>query len=211
VLLIREKNRLAPENPYPAAVHDSWEALLWIKREGATLLSLDLSKSAIGGSSAGGNLTAVMCHKALVSPSSVPNFSLQLLSVPVMDNTASPSTNSAWRENEFTPALPAAKMLWYRQHYLPDESTWAEPEASPLFYKDEWERQPRALLVVGELDVLREEGVMYAEKLMKAGVKVDVKLFKGMPHPFLAMDEALQQGRDTITAMVDALKDVFGT
>lgn len=103
-------------------------------------------------------------------------------------------------------------MLWYRKHYLPDEKTWAEPEASPLLYQDEesWKKQPKALVVVGELDVLRSEGKAYAEKLRKAGVAVDLKIMKGMPHPFLAMDGALQQGRDTITFMVEKLVEAFG-
>jgi len=100
-------------------------------------------------------------------------------------------------------------MLWYRRHYLPDPKTWDEPEASPLFYKDGWEEQPKTLVVVGELDVLRTEGEKYAEKLKVAGVSVDLKIMKGMPHPFLAMDGALQQGRDTITCMVEALKEAF--
>ncbi|TVY23326.1 AB hydrolase superfamily protein [Lachnellula hyalina] len=205
--------RLAPEDPYPAAVHDSWEALLWLNAEGPAHLSLDLSRSAVGGSSAGGNLAAIMCHKALSAPSLVPKFSTQLLLVPVMDNTALPSTTLSWKENEFTPALPAEKMLWYRRHYLPDEKTWGEPEASPLLYGNgsgEWGRLPRALIVVGELDVLRSEGEEYAAKLEENGVKADLKIMKGMPHPFLAMDGALQQGKDAITFMVEALKDAFG-
>jgi len=204
--------RLAPENPYPAAVHDSWEALLWLNTTGAAHLSLDLSLSAVGGSSAGGNLAAIMCHKALSTPSLVPRFLTQLLIVPVMDNTALPKNTASWKENEFTPALPAAKMMWYRHHYLPDEKTWGEPEASPLLYgneKGEWSRLPKALVVVGELDVLRSEGEAYAEKLERNGVKADLKVMKGMPHPFLAMDGALKQGADTITFMVEALKAVF--
>lgn len=100
-------------------------------------------------------------------------------------------------------------MLWYRNHYLPDEKTWGEPEASPLLYEDGWEAQPKALVVVGELDVLRTEGELYAEKLRGAGVEVDLRIMKGMPHPFLAMDGALQQGRDTITAMVEKLVEAF--
>jgi len=150
-----------------------------------------------------------MLHKSLSAPSLVPKFKLQLLNVPVTDNTASPHTNLSWRENEFSPALPAKKMLWFRRHYLPVEGTWGEEEASPLLYVDGWERMPRALVVVGELDVLRSEGEAYAEKLRDAGVEVDLKVMKGMPHPFLAMDGVLQQGRGTITFMVEALKEVF--
>jgi triacylglycerol lipase len=204
-------SRLAPENPYPAAVHDSWEAILWLKASAAHLLSLDLSKVAIGGSSAGGNLAAIMCHKALSHPTLVPNFLVQLLMVPVMDNTALPSNNTSWAENEYVCALPAAKMLWFRHHYLPNETNRAEPEASPLFYPEGegWGKLPKALVVVGELDVLRSEGEAYAEKLRKHGVEADLKVMKRMPHPFLAMDGVLQQGKDAITYMVEALKMAF--
>jgi acetyl esterase/lipase len=204
-------SRLAPENPYPAAVHDSWEAILWLNSTAAPLLSLDLSKVAIGGSSAGGNLAAVMCHKALSHPTLVPKFLVQLLMVPVTDNTALPSNNTSWAENEYVCALPAAKMLWFRHHYLPNEKDRAEPEASPLFYSDveAWGKLPKALVVVGELDVLRSEGEAYAEKLRKHGVEADLKIMKGMPHPFLAMDGVLQQGKDAITYMVEALKMTF--
>jgi len=100
-------------------------------------------------------------------------------------------------------------MLWFRNHYLPDEKRWREPEASPLLYESGWKGQPKALVVVGELDVLRSEGEMYAEKLRGSGVDVDLRVFKGMPHPFLAMDGVLSQGRETITAMVEKLREVF--
>jgi acetyl esterase/lipase len=76
--------RLAPESPYPAAIHDSWEALLWLHSTGYKLLSLNPNKCAIGGSSAGGNLTAAMCHKAVSAPEIAPTFIVQLLIVPVM-------------------------------------------------------------------------------------------------------------------------------
>jgi acetyl esterase/lipase len=203
--------RLAPEDPYPAAVHDSWEALLWLNSTAVPLLSLDLSKVAIGGSSAGGNLAAVMCHKVLSHPTLVPNFLVQLLMVPVTDNTSLPSNNTSWAENEYVCALPAAKMLWFRHHYLPNEKDRARPEASPLFYPEGegWGKLPKALVVVGELDLLRSEGESYADKLRKHGVEADLKIMKGMPHPFLAMDEVLQQGKDAITYMVDSLKIAF--
>ncbi|KAL3421742.1 triacylglycerol lipase [Phlyctema vagabunda] len=203
--------RLAPEDPYPAAVHDCWEALLWVfDKSTVSQLVLNPGKAAVGGSSAGGNLAAIMCHKALAS-STIPRFLAQLLIVPVTDNTATGQTQASWAENEHTPALPAAKMLWYRKHYLPDVKTWGEPEASPLLYAagEAWEQQPPALVVVGELDVLRSEGEAYASKLREHGISVDLKIMKGMPHPFLAMDAALQQGRDTITFMCEALKKAF--
>ena len=201
--------RLAPEHPWPAAVHDSWEAVLWVQTLGASLLSLDLSKQAIGGSSAGGNLAAIMCHRIASQSNPSPKFLKQLLIVPVTDNTATVENSKTYKSNEYTAALPAEKMLWYRRHYLPNVSDWANPEASPLLNKSGWELQPPALIVAGELDVLREEAEQYGEKLKAAGVKVDYLKMEGMPHPFLAMDGILTKGKLTITAMCEALKEVF--
>lgn len=201
--------RLAPESPWPAAVHDSWEALLWTTSElGISRLGLNPSKLAIGGSSAGGNLAAIMCHKSASLPKPLPILT-QLLIVPVTDNTASTSTNKTYLSNKFTAALPAEKMLWYRRHYLPNEEDWANPEASPLFYTGGWEKQPKALILVGELDVLRDEGEQYGKKLEEVGVQVHLEIMKGMPHPFLAMDGTLTAGKQAITYMVEALKDAL--
>ncbi|KAK9897563.1 putative lipase [Cystobasidium minutum MCA 4210] len=202
--------RLAPENVWPAAVHDTWEALVWLKSEGAQLLKCDLSKVAIAGSSAGGNLAAIMTNKALESPELVPRFMFQLLVVPVTDNTADVSNNVSYKENENTAALPAVKMLWYRHHYLPNTSDWNNPEASPLYYPEaNFSKLPPAYIAVAELDVLRSEGEAYADKLRNAGVPVQLKVYKGMPHPFLAMDGVLSTGKKLIVDLTTALKNAF--
>jgi triacylglycerol lipase len=149
-----------------------------------------------------------MTHKALTLSPPL-RFSAQLLSVPVTDNTATVENNESYRRYENTPALPSLKMIWYRNHYLPNEADCRNPEASPLFYADDWSQLPPALVMVGELDVLRTEGEQYAEKLQKAGVAVDLQVMKGMPHPFLAMDGVLSEGKRCITLMCDALQKAF--
>ncbi|KAI1099701.1 alpha/beta hydrolase fold-domain-containing protein [Jackrogersella minutella] len=199
--------RLAPEDPFPAAVDDSWESVLWVLGQGKKILQLDITKLATGGSSAGGNLAAIMCQRAAVLGS--PRFSLQLLSVPVTDNTADTENNISWKENQHTPALPAPKMMWYRKHYLPEKSDWSHPEASPLLWEGDWSKLPRAVIVVGELDVLRHEGQQFGDKLHRAGVAADVHLMKGQPHPFIAMDGVLDAGREAITHFCDALKETM--
>ncbi|KAI8211029.1 AB hydrolase superfamily protein [Colletotrichum sp. SAR 10_86] len=204
--------RLAPEDPFPAAVDDCWESLLWATTTGASKLSLDTSRIALSGSSAGGNLTTVLCQRA-ATRSDIPKIAVQLLSVPVADNTAvvesSAPEHASWRENEFTPALPAEKMLWYRYHYLPRREDWAHPEASPLLWQGDWAKLPPASIVVGELDVLRSEGEALGKKLADAGVAVDLHVMKGQPHPFIAMDEALEDGRRAITLFVEKLVELL--
>ena len=210
-------SRLAPESPYPAAVHDSWEALLWTVTTGAKILKLDVSKIAIGGSSAGGNLAAVMTQKVLSLRQQRPSFLSQdikflkqLLIVPVTDNTASVDSNPTYKSSEHVPALPALKMLWFRNHYLPDRTTWTDTEASPLLFPAEkFSELPPAMILVGQLDVLRHEGEAYARKLRDAGVQAKVEVMPGMPHPFLAMDAVLDEGRRAITILCDTLVETF--
>ncbi|KAH6643409.1 alpha/beta hydrolase fold-domain-containing protein [Truncatella angustata] len=201
--------RLAPEDPFPAAVHDSWEAVLWTLGEGKEILNIDENKLATGGSSAGANLAAIMCQRS--ADRGGPRFLLQLLSVPVMDNTADATNNKSWKENQFSPALPAEKMLWYRRHYLPDGNDWDHPEASPLFWKGDWSKLPAACFVLGELDVLRTEGEQFGKKLEEAGVKADINVMKGQPHPFIAMDAVLEAGARAITLFCDALYNAMYT
>ncbi|KAI0006316.1 alpha/beta hydrolase fold-domain-containing protein [Xylariaceae sp. FL0662B] len=195
--------RLAPENPYPAAVDDCWESVLWVLGQGKETLQLDTTKLATGGSSAGGNLAAIMCQRSAARNG--PKFLLQLLSVPVTDNTADTHNNRSWMENEHTPALPASKMAWFRNHYLPNKSDWSHPEASPLMWKGDWSKLPYAVIVVGELDVLRDEGLQFGKRLHQAGVQADVHVMRGQPHPFIAMDGVLEAGRQAITYFCDAL------
>ena len=202
--------RLAPEHPYPAAVEDSWEAVLWTMRSGVSELDLDLSKLAMAGSSAGANLAAAITQRAVTRPEVKIDFKVQLLVVPATDNTATPANNPTWRQYEYTAALPALKMQWYRNHYLPEPDRRSEPEASPLFFAAKnFHKLPPAVVLVGEVDMLRHEGEQYAKKLEDAGVPVRLELMKGMPHPFLAMDAVLDEGQRAISILCESLVQAF--
>jgi triacylglycerol lipase len=210
-------------------VHDAWETVLWVVSGAAEAhlrpylgLSegvsgggggLDLNKLAIGGSSAGGNLAAVMTHKAIGHSIFLEKgiaFAYQILVVPVTVNTASVSTNATYAAYEHTPALPAEKMLWYRRHYLPNETDWSDKLASPLLASDEtFARLPRALVVVAGLDVLRWEGEEYARRLDGAGVQAEVVVVEGVPHPFLVMDAVLKKGRNAVSLLCERLAEAF--
>ncbi|PSS37664.1 hypothetical protein PHLCEN_2v488 [Hermanssonia centrifuga] len=182
--------RLGPEEPYPAAVEDAEEALHWVYTQGKAQLGVNVNKIAVGGSSSGGNLAAIVTHKAaLASPPIALTF--QLLVVPVVDNTASPSgvPYASWIENANTPSLVPEKMIWYRQQYSPNEADWTKWDNSPIFAPEEaFKKSPPAWIAIAELDILRDEALAYAEKLKKAGVEVETKIYKGSPHPIMAMD-----------------------
>ncbi|CAE6467807.1 unnamed protein product [Rhizoctonia solani] len=181
--------RLAPECVFPAAVDDSWTALEWIYEYGATELGINPSKIAVGGSSAGGNLSAVMTQRAAQHSPPLPII-YQVLIVPVTDNTTQedaygsslfPTHHESWVKWKNTTPLIPREMLWFRSHYLPDKSKWTHVDASPLLQKDDrvWSRLPDAWIGIAELDILRSEGEAYAQKLKEAGRNVELVVYPG--------------------------------
>ncbi|THH34092.1 hypothetical protein EUX98_g128 [Antrodiella citrinella] len=183
--------RLGPEQPYPAAVDDAWESLQWVFKHGPSEIGVNPGKIAVGGSSSGGNLAAVLTHKASQAEPPIPLI-LQLLVVPVTDNTAGADgvPYSSWRENALTPALDPGRMLWFRDNYLPNVADRSKWDNSPILAPDEWfAKAPKAWIGVAERDLLRDEGIAYGEKLRAAGVEVEIKVYKDAPHPIMAQDD----------------------
>lgn len=132
----------------------------------------------------------MLAHKAVQAEPPIP-LSLQLLVVPVVDNTADPSgvPYASWAENKNTVQLTPARMLWFRDNYLPNHADRAAWGSSPIFAPDEsFKKLPKACVMVMELDILRDEGIAYAEKMKRAGVEVEVKLYAAAPHPIISMD-----------------------
>ena len=117
----------------------------------------------------------------------------QLLVVPVVDNAASVNgPYLSWKENMNTPALTPEKMIWFKNNYSPNAGDWTKWDNSPIMAPNElFAKSPDAWIAVCELDILRDEGLAYADKLRKAGKKVDVRIYERSPHPIMAMDGEL--------------------
>jgi acetyl esterase/lipase len=114
-------------------------------------------------------------------------LTFQLLIVPVTDNTATASDR--WASNQLTPWLGPDRMNWFKDNYLPNKDDWTKWDASPIFApKELLAKTPKAWFGICEMDILADEGIAYAEKLKEAGVQADVDVFKGAPHPIMAMD-----------------------
>lgn len=134
----------------------------------------------------GGNLAGALALKAAALDPPIP-LVFQLLLVPALDNTASVETY--WSENRHAPWLTPERMLWYRRMYLPDERDWGVWEASPILApKALLNKAPPAWIAVAGADVLRDEGIAYAELLRKEGVRAQVQVYEGAPHAVPMMD-----------------------
>lgn len=199
--------RLAPENPYPDCLEDFWDVLMWADANSG-LLNTNRERVAIGGSSAGGNIAGVIAHQ--YPTSGLPPLLFQCLLVPVTDNTAGPATHLSWRENEFTPQLPAAKMLVYRDYYLSHPSLWTQPEASPIFFPDtSFAKLPPARVVSASADVLRTENELYVAKMKRNGVDAVHVVYDQVPHHVMGLCGVLERGRALIMETSTALRHVY--
>ena len=172
--------RLAPEHRFPAAVEDSRAAFRWA-REHAAELGGDPERVAIGGDSAGGNLSAVVCHLERDAGEPMPCF--QLLIYPAADMTMSMPSIRALGEGFF---LEKVGMDWFLDHYLVSDDQRTDPRASPLFLES-CEGLPPAHVVTAGFDPLRDEGEAYAQKLRDDGVTVTEQREADLVHGFVNM------------------------
>ncbi|MCV7269845.1 alpha/beta hydrolase [Mycolicibacterium doricum] len=169
--------RLAPEHPYPAAVDDAWAALTWIAEHGADL-SVNAARLAVAGDSAGGNLSAVLTHRARAHGG--PPITFQLLWYPVtMWDRSLPSVI----ENADAPILDASAIDGFSRWYAGDESD-PSPDMAPGRASD-FTGLPPAYIAVAGHDPLRDDGIRYAELLSAASVPVELHNAQTLVHGYL--------------------------
>lgn len=190
--------RLAPENKFPAAPEDCYAATKWVA-DNADDLGLDAGRIAVGGDSAGANLSTVV---AMMSRDrGGPPLVLQILMVPTMH----PNWDVVMHDPEETP--PSGREWWWGQ-YLNGPSDGANPYAAPLSAED-LSGLPPALVATAEYDDLQAEGYAYAERLRADGVPTEYRMYEGMWHIFHMYPESIDQGREAVDAEIAALREAF--
>ena len=172
--------RLAPEHRYPTAVDDSYAALKWVGKHLIDIAGQEVPLI-VAGDSAGGTLAAVMAIRA--RDHGGPSIALQVLIYPVTDADFDlPSYTDP--ENQLL--LTRDGMIWFWDHYLPESSRRAEPDASPL-RTENLSGLPPAVVLTAAHDVLRDEGEAYAVRLQEANVPADLKRYAGQMHGFFTL------------------------
>ncbi len=178
IMLLSVDYRRAPEFPYPAALGDALVAVRWAM-EHIENYEGDPTRVALGGDSAGANLAAVAANRLANMPQIHPLRALLLL-YPVTDH---PSANHpSYTENASGYGLEAESMRWYWSQYASAASP-DDPDISPL-RAPTLPSLPPTLVATAEYDVLRDEGLAYAEKLRGAGVEVTQLHAPDMSHDF---------------------------
>jgi acetyl esterase len=194
--------RLAPENPFPAAVNDCWTAVNWLA-DHADELGADPDRLAVGGDSAGGNLATVVARRA--RDAFVPELRHQLMVYPALDPTTS---SASYRELAEGYLLNAADMRWYWHQYL----GCADPALADL--APAWADVgglPPATIVTAEYDPLRDEGEDYARRLEHAEVPVALHRFAGVTHGFFRWRAVTPAASEAMAIVGAALRDALST
>ncbi|WGL15652.1 alpha/beta hydrolase [Microbulbifer bruguierae] len=177
--VISVEYRLAPENPYPAALND---LISVVRNLGATLDRKGIPHNGrwiLMGDSGGGALCASASRLLQHQPHTI---DAQVLIYPSLDYTMQlPSIE----ENGRGYLLEKEKILWYFENYFQGaENPWL---TSPL-HGEFTENMPATLVVTAEFCALRDEGVEYVHKVREGGANAEQLHFDDMIHAFLNIE-----------------------
>jgi acetyl esterase len=190
--------RMGPEHPFPAAVDDALDGFRWV-RDHAQEIGGDPARAAVGGDSAGGNLSAVVSQQCAALGE--PGPCLQLLIYPATDLSRESASYASYGEGFY---LTRRRIEWFKDLYIPVEER-ADPRASPLLNEDLAGQPPTHLITAG-FDPLRDEGRAYAEALQTAGVAVTYRNYEGVIHGFANMIGLMPAARAAYDDMVETFR-----
>lgn len=204
-LVLSVDYRLAPEHPWPAAPLDCYAAASWATTF-ADEIGGDPERVAVGGSSAGGNLAAVVAlmardravaesvseiagHDTGALPAmdweGPPELAYQLLVYPVTHNDRR-GAMPAYEENAEGYLLERSASAWFHEKYLQRSIDAFHPYAYPL-QAPALDGLPPATIVTAGYDPLRDDGFEYADRLEAAGVDIVHRHYDDTIHGFFNM------------------------
>ncbi|CAH0042237.1 unnamed protein product [Clonostachys rhizophaga] len=176
ILVMDIDYRLSPENTFGTGADDAWAAVKWINAQGDCI--------SIGGISAGGHICATI--QQLARDADMP-LRLAILSLPAVIyegdfRKPSDAPLQSWVENQNAPCLNWERSKFFQQHYNPKNSAERSKfDSRPIFYKSPLYEEP------SYRDPLRDEGESYGLKLAQLGVRVSIRRYTNVPHPFMHM------------------------
>lgn len=205
----------APEAPFPRAVEDVLYIYAWVLRHGRDMLGFTLDKIILVGESAGGNLCAALALKTIQLGIRKPDGIL--LTYAPLNLQCVPSASRIIGFCD--PLLPFSILVKCFKAYASLEDaplsedqireflddpvkifefeTPKDPFLSPYIAPEELLREmPPVKLVALEMDFFLDDSVMFAKKLRKLGVKVDLDVLSDLPHAFLSFASVCKEAQD---------------
>lgn len=202
-LVVSVGYRRAPENPFPAGFEDCYAATEWAATH-ASDLGGDPDRVAIGGDSAGGNLTAAVALAARDRDG--PDLDHQLLVYPSVNH---PDVRwfDSYEENGTGYFLETDSVEWYLQQYC-RPADHGNHYAFPLRARD-LSGLPSATVLTAGFDPLVDEGTAYADRLESAGVETTRLHYESQIHAFLSLYEHIEAGERAIADVAAELRSAL--
>jgi acetyl esterase len=197
--------RLAPEHPFPAQLEDSLKVWRWIRESGHGL-GLNRDNIIAAGDSAGGQMSAALVMA--LHEFGLPQLTGTVLIYPgLLNDTNTPS----YSRNARAPCLTRDEMKFYLRSFLgPDSSaSWRDPKALPNLATDV-SFFPPSYITVASHDPLRDDGVLFHDKLKAAGVPVALREEPLLAHSYMRARHHSQPAKEGFDAIVKALKSLAG-
>lgn len=191
--------RVAPENPYPAALEDAVAAYEWLVKEKGYCPE----NIVVAGDSAGGGLGLALGLYLKDHGMALPSGFITMS--PWTDLTNSGESYVSNYETDPLFGNSTDNML-YNSSYI-GESDPRDPYMSPLF--GEYENFPPVLMQVGSYEVLLSDTLGVAEKLKKAGVKRRLSVYEGMFHVFQMALDLIPESREAWNEVEEFLRIIY--
>ena len=195
--------RLSWQAPYPAALHDCYAVLLWM-RDHAGELGVDSARLVVGGESAGGGLTASLCM--LARDAGQVKIAFQMPLYPMLDNLDTESSRDNHARIWNTRRNHQAWYLYLRQDA---RSAQVSPYAAAARQTD-YRNLPPAYTFVSTAEPFYAETLAYVEALRAAGVPVEVDVYEGLYHAFDMMEPNLPQSREARRRFIEKAREALG-
>lgn len=189
--LVAPDYRLSRKHPYPAALHDCYAALLWMK-EHADVLNVRTDQIMVGGESAGGGMTAALCMLAL--DRGEVNIAFQMPLYPMLDDRDTDSSRDNHAPNWNTEKNHKAWKRYLRDAYGTDiVSCYAAPAR-----RTNYAGLPPCYTFVGDIEPFYDETLAYVRHLQEAGIRAEVDVW---PDCFHAFDVLLPRKKESRSAI----------
>ena len=190
--------RQGPEHRFPAAHDDAIATYKWALANAASIKG-DPKKVALAGESAGGGLAVATAIAArdmkLQQPTSV---------VAVYPIAGTDTNTAAYQENANAKPLSKPAMEWFFRNYLNGPQDYKDPRVNLV--AADLKGLPPVTIINAQIDPLRGDGELLADRLRAAGVDVEQKTYDGVTHEFFGMGNVVDKAKDAEQMAADALK-----
>jgi acetyl esterase len=193
--------RQGPENKFPAAHDDAFATYEWAFKNAASMNG-DPKRVAVAGESAGGGLAVATAIMAREKKAQMP-----LAIVAVYPIAGTDTTTSSYVENAKAKPLNRPMMSWFFDMYLRGAPDRADPRVNLV--AADLNGLPPTTIINAQIDPLRADGEILAQKLRAARVQVAQKTYSGVTHEFFGMASVVDSAKDAEQMAADALLKAF--